>query len=100
MIKLLLDSGATVTAYDPEANQTTKAVLGDIIKYAETSEETLVDADALIVVTEWKEFLTLDFNEMISLLKTPIFFDGRNQFDKQRMEELGFEYYQIGVTEQ
>src|SRR5690606_30182387 len=60
LIKLLLDAGATINAYDPEANNTTKAVLGDIINYAETSDVTLKGADALIVVTEWKEFRNPD----------------------------------------
>lgn len=67
LIKLLLAAGATVTAYDPEANNTTKAVLGDIINYVETSDETLKGADALIVVTEWKEFRNPDFD----LIKNP-----------------------------
>lgn len=95
--------GAKIVAYDPQARinaQTNYLKNNSNIIYANHKYEALQNADAVILVTEWKEFLTLDFNEMISLLKTPIFFDGRNQFDKQRMEELGFEYYQIGVIEQ
>jgi UDPglucose 6-dehydrogenase len=91
-----LDAGATLKAYDPEANQTTKAVLGDIIQYAETPDETLQDADALIVVTEWKEFRSPDFDKIKKGLKSPVIFDGRNLYDLDKMKELKFTYYSIG----
>jgi UDPglucose 6-dehydrogenase len=96
LIKLLLEAGATVKAYDPEANNTTKAVLGDIIQYAETSDETLKNSDALIVVTEWKEFRNPDFDKIKHGLKTPVIFDGRNLYDLDKMKELKFTYYSIG----
>ncbi|HQF41548.1 MAG TPA: UDP-glucose/GDP-mannose dehydrogenase family protein [Ignavibacteriaceae bacterium] len=96
LIKLLLAAGATVTAYDPEANNTTKAVLGDIIKYAERSEETLKGADALIVVTEWKEFRNPDFELIKKSLNTPVIFDGRNLYDLDKLNEMKFTYYSIG----
>jgi len=99
LIKLLLDAGATVTAYDPEANNTTKAVLGDVIKYSETSEGSLKDADALIVVTEWKEFRNPDFDIIKKALKTPVIFDGRNLYDLDKLKELKFTYYSIGRTD-
>jgi len=99
LIKLLLNAGATVKAYDPEANQSTKAVLGDIIKYAETSEEALKDADALIVVTEWKEFRNPDFEIIKNLLKSPAIFDGRNLYDLDKLNGLKFSYYSIGRTD-
>lgn len=96
LIKLLLDAGATIKAYDPEANQTTKAVLGDIIQYAETPDETLQAADALIVVTEWKEFRSPDFDKIKKGLKSPVIFDGRNLYDLEKMKELKFTYYSVG----
>jgi UDPglucose 6-dehydrogenase len=96
LIKLLLEAGATVKAYDPEANNTTKVVLGDIIQYAETSDETLKNSDALIVVTEWKEFRNPDFDKIKQGLKTPVIFDGRNLYDLDKMKELKFTYYSIG----
>lgn len=96
LIKLLLAAGATVTAYDPEANNTTKAVLGDIIKYAERSDETLKGADALIVVTEWKEFRNPDFELIKKSLNTPVIFDGRNLYDLDKLNEMKFTYYSIG----
>lgn len=99
LIKLLLDAGATVKAYDPEANNTTKAVLGDIIQYAETSDETLKEADALIVVTEWKEFRNPDFDIIKKSLKAPVIFDGRNLYDLDKLNQLKFTYYSIGRTD-
>jgi len=96
LIKLLLAAGATVTAYDPEANNTTKAVLGDIIKYAERSDETLKGADALIVVTEWKEFRNPDFELIKKSLNAPVIFDGRNLYDLDKLNEMKFTYYSIG----
>ena len=60
--------------------------------------EALKDADALILVTEWQEFRSPDFDEIKKLLKNPVFFDGRNQFKKERMQDMGFEYFQIGVN--
>ena len=86
-------------AYDPEANQTTKAVLGDVIQYAETSDESLKDADALIVVTEWKEFRNPDFDIIKKALKSPVIFDGRNLYDLDKLNELKFTYYSIGRTD-
>ena len=67
------------------------------LEWADSKYDVLKDADALILVTEWQEFRSPDFDEVKKLLKNPIFFDGRNQFNKDRMHEIGFEYYQIGV---
>lgn len=99
LIKLLIDSGATITAYDPEANNTSKAVLGDIINYADTSDETLKGADALIIVTEWKEFRNPDFDLIKKSLKAPVIFDGRNLYDLDKLNEMKFTYYSIGRTD-
>ncbi len=99
LIKLLLAAGAKVNAYDPEANNTTKAVLGNIIKYSETSEEAIKGADALIVVTEWKEFRNPDFELIKQSLKAPVIFDGRNLYDLQKLNDMKFTYYSIGRTD-
>jgi UDPglucose 6-dehydrogenase len=96
LINLLVNAGAKIKAYDPEANRTSKAVLGDIIKFSETSDETLAGADALIVVTEWKEFRNPDFEKIKQGLKTPVIFDGRNLYDLDKMKELKFTYYSVG----
>ena len=96
LIKLLVDAGAKIKAYDPEANKTSKAVLGNIIEYVDTSDETLNGADALIVVTEWKEFRNPDFEKIKKGLKKPVIFDGRNLYDLDKMNDMKFTYYSIG----
>ncbi|HSP89000.1 MAG TPA: UDP-glucose/GDP-mannose dehydrogenase family protein [Ignavibacteriaceae bacterium] len=96
LIKLLLDKGATVSAYDPEGIETTKAILGDTIKYANHSYDALTDADSLIIVTEWNEFRTPDFGKIKGMLKEPVIFDGRNLYDLDKMKNMKFNYYSVG----
>lgn len=98
LIDLLLKSGATVTAYDPEAIETTRAIIGDQINYTEHSYEALKGTDALLIVTEWNEFRTPNFEKIRSLLKQPVIFDGRNVYDLDKMKDEGFIYYSIGRT--
>lgn len=100
IINELTSRGASVVAYDPKARHEAESYYlkdNPSVSYKEGKYDVLKDADALILVTEWQEFRSPDFDEVKRLLKNPIFFDGRNQFDKKRMHELGFEYYQIGV---
>ncbi len=96
IINGLLNKGAIISAYDPEAKETTKAILDDKIEYASSSYQALDKADALIIVTEWNEFRTPDFNKIRSLLKEPVIFDGRNLYDPDKMKENNFIYYSIG----
>ena len=96
MIKELLAAGAIVATHDPEAMNNVKKVIGDTITYAESQYDTLQDADALVIATEWSEFRTPDFNKISSLLKNKAIFDGRNLFDLKQMEDLGFHYVSIG----
>jgi len=98
LIQGLWDLGATVTAYDPVAMQESKRIFGDDprLKYADSSPEALQDADALVIVTEWKEFRTPNFDAMKSSLKTPLVFDGRNLYNTTQMRERGIEYHAIG----
>lgn len=96
IIGALLERGATITAFDPEAVQNTKAVLGDRIRFAENQYEALIEADALIIATEWNEFRNPYFEKIAQLLKQPLIFDGRNLFDLSNMEELKFYYYSVG----
>jgi len=96
IIDALLAEGAIVSAYDPEAMNNVKAIYGDTINFADRQYDTLIDADALVIATEWSEFRTPDFNNIISLLKNKVIFDGRNLFDLNKMEELGFHYVSIG----
>ncbi len=92
----LLNQGATVSAFDPEAMGNVKAVFGDKIAYASSQYEALKGADALIICTEWNEFRTPDFDRVASLLKEKVIFDGRNLYDVAVMEGLGFHYESIG----
>lgn len=97
IIEQLLKNGASVSAYDPVAMDEARHMIGDKITYAKDEYEVLQDADALLVVTEWSEFRVPDFEEVKGLLNNPIVFDGRNIFEIDRMANLGFEYYCIGV---
>lgn len=96
--KNLIDAGAEVYAYDPEANETFAQMFGSSpqLKYCETGYDALKSADALIVCTEWNEFRRPNFSKVKDLLKSPVVFDGRNIFDPVRMQERGFEYFCIG----
>ena len=96
LIQMLLKKGASVSAYDPEAVETTKTVLGNKIDYAKQSYDTLSNADALIIVTEWNEFRNPDFIKIKESLKSPVIFDGRNLYDVEKMDELKFSYYSVG----
>lgn len=100
IINELTKRGAKVKAYDPKAIKEAKECYlkgNENVEYCESKYTTLVDADAMIMVTEWKEFRAPDFEEIKHRLKNPIIFDGRNQYDAERLQEMGFEYYQIGV---
>jgi UDPglucose 6-dehydrogenase len=96
VIEGLLERGARVTAHDPEAVAAARAIFGDRIDYAETNYEALQDADALIIITEWKQYRVPDFARMRDLMRQPIVIDGRNLFSPQRLRELGFDYSSVG----
>ena len=98
IINKLLELGATITAYDPEAHETSAYYFADKIKYAEDEYSALSEADALLILTEWNEFRNPDFELMRKSLKKPVIFDGRNVFDLQKMKELDFTYFSIGRT--
>ena len=95
-IDALLELGATVSAYDPEAMGHVKQLMGDKITFTKNPYEALEDADALLIVTEWPQFRTPDFDRMDSLLKNKVIFDGRNLYELNQMKELGYTYYSIG----
>jgi len=97
IIEKLLAEGATVSAYDPVAIKEAKHTLGDTIDYAKDQFEALVDADALLVVTEWPEFRSPSFEVVGRLLKQKVIFDGRNIYDPSEMKERGFTYHCIGI---
>ena len=96
MIDLLIEAGAKVSAYDPEAIENSKLKYGESVNFVKDSYAVLQDADAVLLITEWGLFRRPDFDKMKELMKQNIIFDGRNQFDLQEMENSGFEYYSIG----
>lgn len=96
IIDELLIRGAKVTAFDPEAADNVKALLGDKIEYADNQYEALQGADALLIATEWSVFRNPDFEKMEELLAGKVIFDGRNLFDLQKMVDLGYYYNSVG----
>lgn len=95
-IDALLESGAEVIAYDPEAMENVKDVIGDKIAYAEDAYKAIDGADALLIATEWPVFRTPDFDKVSSLLKNKVIFDGRNLYSLEDMEALNYTYFSIG----
>ena len=99
VIKELIKRGANIKAYDPKAmNEAKEYYLNGVqnIEYVDSKYEVLKNADALVLLTEWKEFRSPDFEELKNKLKLPIIFDGRNQYNAFNLEKKGFEYFQIG----
>ncbi len=96
IINELLSRGARIKAYDPEATEYAKTMLGDTIEYCASSYQALEGSDALVLITEWTEFREPDFQRISSLLKKPVIFDGRNIWNPQKLASKGFTYYGIG----
>lgn len=96
LINALLEAGATVAAFDPEAIANVQGVIGDKITYGKSQYSVLNKADALIIATEWSEFRNPDFEFMDKLLKEKVLFDGRNLFDSKQIREAGYYYESIG----
>ena len=98
LINSLIEAGAEVNAYDPQAINEAKFYLKGLdVKYFDNKYNALENVDALILVTEWKEFRSPDFKRILNLMNTNVFIDGRNQFNYNQMKEQGFNYSQIGV---
>lgn len=95
----LVKEGAKVQAFDPEAMENVKGVIGDKIAYAENQYDALEGADALLIVTEWPVFRAPDFDKIKSTLKNNVIFDGRNLYKNSEMKKNGFEYHSIGREE-
>ena len=96
IINELTLAGANIVSYDPEAMPNVKKLIGDKIKYANSSLEALKNVDALLIATEWAAFRNPDFNEMNSLMKNPIIFDGRNLYSIESIAKRNFYYQSIG----
>ncbi len=96
IIDKLVEAGAEVTAFDPEASENVRGVIGDKIQYADDQYTAIDGADALVICTEWSVFRNPDFDEVTSKLKNKVIFDGRNLYDLDEMKELGYYYSSIG----
>ncbi len=96
IVNALLEFGAKIQAYDPKGFEQAKTYFGDKITYAKSSYEALENADCMLLLTEWNEFRRPDFDRIKELMKNPIIFDGRNQYDNKRLKQRGFEYHCIG----
>ncbi|BBG65728.1 UDP-glucose dehydrogenase [Hydrogenimonas sp.] len=102
VVEELTKRGAKIKAYDPKAMEEAKNFYlkgNENVEYVKSKYDALDGACAMILVTEWKEFRSPDFEEMKQRLASPVIFDGRNQFNAKKMEKKGFEYHQIGVPE-
>lgn len=98
VVNELTKRGAVIKAFDPKASNEAKKIFkgNNNIIYETSKYVAICDADALILVTEWKEFRSPDFDELKCKMKSPVIFDGRNQYNKKMMNKMGFEYFQIG----
>lgn len=96
IINKLLEHGAKIQAYDPKAMDTAKNIFGDKIIYTRSSYDALRNADCLLLLTEWNEFRLPDFQRIKTTLKTPVIFDGRNQYNEDVLTKMGFIYYCFG----
>jgi len=95
IIQKLLDAGAHIKAYDPAAIENAKRTFPDVV-YCQSAYQTAEEADALVIVTEWREFKLLDMEKLRKLMKRPLIFDGRNIYNIERMVTAGFDYFSIG----
>ena len=96
ILEKLIEAGADLTVYDPEAMDNIRGVIGDKVKYANKSMDALKDAEGLLICTEWAAFRNPNFNKMKSAMASPVIFDGRNLYELSKMEEHGFTYHSIG----
>lgn len=96
LVRALASAGAHVTAYDPRANGTARALLGELVAFSEDQYLSLSETDALVIATDWNEFRRADLQRMRHLMRAPILFDGRNILDPDTVRDMGFVYYGTG----
>jgi len=98
LLNALHKEGAILKVYDPAAHETSLIYFEGKVEYKEDPYLALEGAEALLLLTEWREFREPDFDKVKQLMKTPLIFDGRNQYSKKAMKRLGFTHYAIGVN--
>ena len=96
LIQALLDAGASVAAFDPEATKIARSIFGSRVDFTDKSYDALKGADALALVTEWHEFREPDWSRIKKLMKTPVVFDGRNIYNPEQLRGHGFTYLSMG----
>ncbi|MGB4959126.1 MAG: UDP-glucose/GDP-mannose dehydrogenase family protein, partial [Saprospiraceae bacterium] len=96
IIQMLLEHGAAIKVFDPEAMDNVREIFGNKVQFCENEYEAVTDVDALAIVTEWNVFRTPDFDDIKRRMKTPVIFDGRNVYDVESMRNMGFHYDSIG----
>lgn len=96
IVEELHKDGAIIQAYDPQATETARAVLGKKVSYMDNMYDALKEADALVIATDWDEFKEPDWEKVRKMLVSPIIIDGRNMFDPKDMEKKGFVYHSVG----
>ena len=97
VINKLLQMGAKIRAYDPEATKNAESLFGDSVRFTEGNYEALEGADALVVLTEWNEFRRPNFETIRLMLSQPVIFDGRNIYDPEVLRKSGFTYFGVGT---
>ncbi|MBP3290137.1 MAG: UDP-glucose/GDP-mannose dehydrogenase family protein [Alistipes sp.] len=96
LIEKLLNAGCKIKVYDPIAMESCRSVVGDRVTYCRDMYEATIDSEALMLITEWKEFRVPSLDVLKATMLTPLILDGRNIYDREEMEEHGFTYYKIG----
>jgi UDPglucose 6-dehydrogenase len=96
IIRMLLEAGATIIAYDPEAMEEARHVFGESIEYASSATGATDGCDALLLVTEWNEFRTPRWSDLFHRMAEAVVFDGRNIYPRDKLEAAGFEYHCVG----
>lgn len=97
LVDKLLENGASIIAHDPAALSNVKKIYGDKIIYSQSNYDACSEADSVIISTEWSEYRQPDFIKIASLLKSRVIFDGRNLYNRQKLENMGFEYIAVGI---
>ncbi|SRR5579884_1350738 len=98
VIDKLVSSGASVCVHDPVSMENARKVLGNSVEYVQSNYDACINADALVIHTEWNEYRQPDFDKMKKIMKSPVIFDGRNLYNPKRLRDIGFKYFGVGIS--